>query len=62
MLEDVGAVLFINEVGEMVLQCFFIAALFLILENFDDYRRIPVAVQVDLLMIGYFSDLAALIC
>lgn len=36
LLEDVGGVLLIDEVGEMVLQCFLIAAFLLILENLDD--------------------------
>lgn len=62
LFEDVCAIFLVDEVGEVVLQRFFITALFLILEDLDNNGRVAIAVEVNFLMVGHFSDLAMLTC
>lgn len=48
----------IHQIGKMILQRLLIASFAYVLQNLNDNIRVAVAVEVDFLVVGDFSDLA----
>jgi len=61
LLQNVRAITgVVDEVGEMVLQRFFVAGLVDEFEDFDDDVGVAAGVEVDFLVVGDFADRAVL--